>query len=258
MSNEFAKFLSVGDILFKYARGMRDIKGKEIHSFHEILFFMGGQALFVCESGSTVLSPYTAVIIPKGTFHSFITDKNEDEYTRLAINFERISELDELIDMKFKCIHFCSDDALVGILLKMKGLFDVPLYEVEQKALLKAYLTEALVNIRCDAPYSPTDTLSSIVKEALTFIGENLCDDVSVSKIARVLHVSPSNLSHLFKKELHIPLHRYILEKRLILANRKLQEGLNPTQVANLCGFKDYSGFYKQYKKMFGTSPSSK
>lgn len=258
MKNEFAKFLNTNEIRFKYAKGMRDIIGKEIHPFHEILFFIDGDAEFVCEGGSTVLSPYTAVIIPKGTFHCFITNKNEENYTRCAINFEKVSELDELINLKFQKITLSQDDSLINILLKMKALFDTPLSEAEQKILLKAYLAQMLVSIKSDASYLPEVTFSPIIKETLDYINDNLSTDVSINKISARLHVSPSNLAHLFKKELHIPMHKYVLEKRLILANRKLRDGISPTQAAIECGFKDYSGFYKQYKKMFGISPSKK
>ena len=51
-------------------------------------------------------------------------------------------------------------------------------------------------------------------------------------------------------------IHKYVLEKRLILANKKIRQSVNPTVAASECGFADYSGFYRQYKKMFGVSPA--
>lgn len=74
--------------------------------------------------------------------------------------------------------------------------------------------------------------------------------------LSEKMHVSPSYLSHVFEKDLQISLHKYVLEKRLILANKKIKQSVNPTIAASECGFGDYSGFYRQYKKMFGVSPT--
>ena len=40
-----------------------------------------------------------------------------------------------------------------------------------------------------------------------------------------------------------------------IRANKKIKNSVPRTQAAIECGFHDYSGFYKQYKKMFGVVP---
>ena len=46
------------------------------------------------------------------------------------------------------------------------------------------------------------------------------------------------------------------LAQKLILANRRIESGCGAVQAAAECGFANYSGFYKMYKKMFGFSPS--
>ena len=51
---------------------------------------------------------------------------------------------------------------------------------------------------------------------------------------------------------MNIPLHRYIVKKRLILAHNKMVEGEPAGLAAAESGFNDYSGFYLQYKNMFG------
>ena len=90
----------------------------------------------------------------------------------------------------------------------------------------------------------------------MKYINNNLHKHFTITTLAIEFHISESHLAHVFKKDLHIPIHKYILEKRLILANKRIRNSENATQVAVECGFRDYSGFYKQYKKMFGMSPS--
>ena len=98
--------------------------------------------------------------------------------------------------------------------------------------------------------------LNPVTRSAIDLIGENLCKKVDIAFLAKKIHVSPSYLSHIFKNDLHISIHKYVLEKRLILANKKIRQSVNPTVAASESGFADYSGFYRQYKKMFGVSPA--
>ena len=65
-----------------------------------------------------------------------------------------------------------------------------------------------------------------------------------------------ATLMHTFKKNMNISIHKYIIKKWLILAHAKISNGEQSVIVANECGFNDYSGFYKQYVKMFDTTPS--
>ena len=84
----------------------------------------------------------------------------------------------------------------------------------------------------------------------------DMVNKITVAKISETLNVSKSCVAHIFKKEMNISIYKYILEKRLILAHNKILDGMPATLVALECGFSDYSGFYKQYKKMFNTAPS--
>ena len=43
-----------------------------------------------------------------------------------------------------------------------------------------------------------------------------------------------------------------------MLAHHKIADGELASAAALECGFRDYSGFYKQYKKLFNQSPSEK
>ena len=76
--------------------------------------------------------------------------------------------------------------------------------------------------------------------------------------MAHRLSVSVSTLTQTFKKDMNISIYQYILRKKLILAQQKIQDGESVTSAAIQCGFNDYSSFYKQYKKMFGVMPSEK
>ena len=99
-------------------------------------------------------------------------------------------------------------------------------------------------------------TRHTAVLNAIRFINENLYSPIAIDEIAKACMISPSSLAHLFKKELGISPYKFIVKKRLISAYQRIQEGEPATLAAIECGFNEYSGFYKQYKKMFGVSPN--
>ena len=77
--------------------------------------------------------------------------------------------------------------------------------------------------------------------------------------VSLILSVIISTFSFLpcFKDDMKISIYKYILHKKLVLANKSIISGVPPTIAALDSGFNDYSGFYRQYKKMFGTSPQN-
>lgn len=254
----FAKFIRTDEIVFKYAKGMRDIFGKEIHNYHEIFLFLHGDAEFLCDEGRRYLEPYTVVVIPKGSFHQFTVYGAEADYHRMVLNFDAVSGFEDILPRVFKKVAVFQDDMICTIFSKLRALTEKPLTAEENALLLKAYLAEIAVCI-CNTDPIPRGEYrlpSPTTKSAIDYINGNLKKELTVQMIAAALHISPSYLAHGFQKDMRISLHRYLVQKRLVLANRMILNGRRPTEVAPQCGFRDYSAFYRQYKKMFGMAPS--
>ena len=95
----------------------------------------------------------------------------------------------------------------------------------------------------------------SILSHCIAFIDEHFTENISVSDLAKKYFVSKSFLFTEFKKSFGISIHKYITQRRMIYAKRLLDEGKKPTDVYSLCGYSDYSTFYKAYNKRFGQSP---
>lgn len=256
MYDEFSKFIITKEIKFKYAKGMRDIIGNEIHPYHEIFFYIGGDAKFISEAGTEKLLPFTTIVIPKETFHCFVVSGNEKDYCRCVFNFENVSEIDEIINKKMNGIFLTRDKNISALFMKLKQLTDTSFSKIEKDILLKSIFAQVLVYIKEQEHYSFESHIHPITEKIIEYIEKNIDKPLHLKVLANEFYMSESHLAHILKKDLHISVHKYILEKRLVLANKKIKNSINPTQAALECGFRDYSGFYKQYKKMFGMSPS--
>jgi transcriptional regulator GlxA family with amidase domain len=101
-----------------------------------------------------------------------------------------------------------------------------------------------------------TTTLSPLISKALKYTNENLCTITDIKEIANCIFVSQTYLFRLFQKELHQTPKKYIMEKRLLLAQKMLSTGEKATTVCDKCGFGDYTTFYRNYTAFFGRSPS--
>lgn len=255
---EFAKWFRTEEITFKHAKGMRDVIGQEMHPFHELFLFLDGDAEFISDEGSERLRPMTVVVIPRGRFHQFVVRGAEAAYHRCVLNFDRVSELDELIARRLTRVFLTQNEEASQLFLRMQPLADTPSTVLENRILLKALLAQLLLSLQEDGAHAPSAAaFHPLTVQTIACIEKQPERRLSVAALAAALHVSSSYLSHTFKRDVRISLSHYMLEKRLILAHQKISSAVSPVQAALECGFEDYSNFYRQYKRMFGTSPSA-
>ena len=258
MQNIEAKYIINETITFKYAKGVSSETGKEFHAFHEIIYFMGGKANFISENIQMTLKPNTLIVIPRETYHQLQITGSQHDYHRCVFHFLEINDLKELINQSV------NKTLLIEMNQKFQFLFQQMITLTEQESsdatnsvvmhavlslLLNEIATKDYTNIETTVPH----TLS---EKCTTYIADHITEPISVETIAKELNVSASHLAHSFKKQMNISIHQYILKKKLVIAYHKIMDGEPATQAAIECGFNDYSGFYKQFKKMFNKAPS--
>lgn len=258
MDNVFSKSIEENDFFFKYAKGIRDIYGKEFHIYNEIFLFLGGEAEFVSEEYVQKLKPNTLIIIPKFAFHQFNVLGDEKEYKRCVINFSDFNEIQPLITETLSEIKvFPLDDLALEMFKKCIKTLDANFNNNVKIALIKAYLMVVLSELRIanTSEKKSCNEFNQYTTLAINYINGHLKEQISVTEIAKDVNVSTSYLNGVFKRDMKIPIYKYILEKKLIAAHKKIISGKSAAKVALEYGFKDYSGFYRLYKKFFGSSP---
>lgn len=99
--------------------------------------------------------------------------------------------------------------------------------------------------------------LSPLVQKALQHIAGHIAEDLSLDSIASACYISKYHLSHAFSREVGISVYRYIMLKRLLMARQLLAAGEPAGQVCTICGFSDYTSFYRAFKAEYGISPGA-
>ena len=104
--------------------------------------------------------------------------------------------------------------------------------------------------------YSLND-YSLLVRKSIAHINHDLTQDLSLQAQADLFSVTPSYLSHLFKKETGMTLSNYVNQQRINHAKYLLTTtDLQIQQIAHDCGFIDICYFSKIFKKYTGVPPS--
>lgn len=101
--------------------------------------------------------------------------------------------------------------------------------------------------------------MSSIkLKQLVTHIEDNLESDLSLAEIARVAGLSVSHLKTLFRQSTGVPVHQYVLRRRVERAKELLQvDELSITQIAFATGFAHQSHLARHMRKILGTTPAA-
>lgn len=94
-----------------------------------------------------------------------------------------------------------------------------------------------------------------LLDRIMAYVEGRYPEDVRLGAVAKECFVSESTVSHLVKEKLGVSFHRYLTQRRLIAAKTLIGQGIPLEQVAERCGFRDYSGFYRAFRQEYGISP---
>lgn len=87
------------------------------------------------------------------------------------------------------------------------------------------------------------------------YLEAHYAENVSLSDLSAVAHISPYHLARLFTKQMGVPPHRYLENVRINHAERLLAGGMPIADVAYATGFSSQSHLTKTFKRFIGTTP---
>lgn len=94
------------------------------------------------------------------------------------------------------------------------------------------------------------------LRQVLSYIEDNLGDDLSLEDIAQVAGLSVSHCKTLFRRSVGLPVYQYVIRRHVECAAKLLSEGHLPiSQVALETGFSHQSHLARHMRRVLGVSP---
>jgi AraC family transcriptional regulator len=89
------------------------------------------------------------------------------------------------------------------------------------------------------------------------YVRANVGSDLSLNELAKVAGVSPSHFKTLFKQSVGVPVHQYVIRRRVEYATELLQRNDPPlADVALQAGFANQSHLARWMKRLTGVTPA--
>lgn len=235
------------------------------HEHAELCLLLEGQCVFSLDHAAAILQPGDLVVCPAGHAHAEAFVRKSDTY-RLAwwsLNSEEPTLHVTRYTRRggFAMDHRMSLTALpaearkrLDVLRTLASGRDVPELETMREAMLT--LTLALYRRALDGGEKQLDTRAQLVRRAAEFVKAHAREPLTLSGVARAVHVSPNYLTGLFRTETGTSLGRFILEERMACAQELLRKPeASVKAVALELGFADPFTFSRAFKRVTGQPP---
>ncbi|MGN0493357.1 MAG: AraC family transcriptional regulator [Acutalibacteraceae bacterium] len=259
---------SDGDIGMNYRRDDRPVPSDfsmHTHESYELYYFAGGNGIYRVEGTPYPLEKGDILIMRPAEAH-YIDIRDDKPYTRLSVNFnaDLLSGIDPNGRLlapfnnrkigtlnRYRAENFKSD--AYSIFIK-NIITDSPDRRVQTITNLLPLLNE--ISLAFDS-LSEMEITKSLDSRIISYINRHISEDITLDNICEKFYISKTHLCRIFKKATASTVGEYITVKRLVKARQLIHSGTPPTKVYLQCGFKDYSVFYRAYKKKYGIPPSA-
>lgn len=103
--------------------------------------------------------------------------------------------------------------------------------------------------------YHGENIMPELIVHTMDYIETHLTEQITLDQLAARFFLDGSYISRQFKKHTGLTLRAYLLDKRILLAKSKLEQGNTVTEAALASGFPDYANFIRSFTKVTGISP---
>ena len=249
---------------------------KHSHSRFEITVVNSGVGEYTTEKKVYPMEPGDVFVFSSNEVHS-ITNCGEEGLNITNLHFEpRYLEHNDPLDPGGRFVDLCFSHApnfenripaqRAGVLqeqhrkIKEEFLKRDELHPVAVKAHLQLLLIELFRNQgygAITAGENKNRTFNMLT--VYDYVEQHLCEEITLSELAELVHLSPNYFSHLFKQLNGISLWEYITIMRVEKAKRLIctqNERQTMMEVALQCGFNNTVNFNKAFKRHTGITPS--
>ena len=241
------------------------------HDYYAFYLFLEGDLDLEISGHARPLHPGDMVLVPPGVSHHALMHSSDRPYRRfvLWVSQEYVARLlKESPDYVFlmqraatssRCyyhFHEAEFSSIQSRLIRLLEEFHSNRYG--RNAAVYLALNDLLLymnRIIYEREHPVVSGSGDLMQEITLFIDEHLTEDLSLDVLANHVCLSKYYIAHYFKDSLGISIHQYITKKRLQSCSEAIAAGSDITRTFDEYGFRDYSSFYRMFRKEYGMSP---
>lgn len=242
------------------------------HDYYEFYFFLEGNVSIRIDGTEYPLKTGNMILIPPGVAHQAIIHNTDIPYRRFVFwisksFYAKLSEVSEdygylmqKAQTDGRYISYYDVIAFNALQAKIFRLIEeIHSERFGKTAQISLCVQDLLLHLNRTAYEEANPNVMEKEQELyellLQYIETHLDEELSLDSLARAFYVSKYHIAHVFKERLGLSVHHYITKKRLSLCRDAILSCSEINEACRLCGFKDYSSFFRSFKKEFGMSP---
>lgn len=249
---------------------------ERVHDFYEFIYFVEG-APKVYEVGDKryQVKPNDMLLVPPGVVHRPLFEPDAQVYKRYVLQFssEFLKKLEQLDKGLLEIFHHC--ESYKEYLIRYSAPALAPNMERYLRAMWKELQGEAPCKfayayslcitflMRLNRIFAVGRILSfqglhrdTLLNQVVEYIQENYASPITLASVAEHFFVSPSTIEQLLCNQLGTPFKRYVTQCRIVRAQVLIAHNVPLKMVSQMCGYNDYTTFYKAFVGQLGISPS--
>lgn len=231
------------------------------HADAELYCFLGGKATYYVEGTAYPLQPGDIILVRPMEAHNVRIDPSVP-YERILLNFDVgfLSSVDpenRLMTPFFqrpagkRNFYRPKNDRCLSLLQDMT----TPCKDQKLVILGNLILLLQQLNEMFSSQQHIIDDTETLESEVIRYINRYLDRELTIEALCDRFFISRAQLCRRFRQATGTSIGNYVTAKRLLLARQLLQQKQKPTEVFTVCGYRDYSAFYRAYRSYFGYSP---
>lgn len=243
------------------------------HNYYEIYMYISGAVKILLNNHIFSVEKGDIVIIPPYSIHSLIPISLDIPYERMylyvtetclsSFQFNEYSLLKPLLDTaKLGRFHYHIDSSedFKRISYAIDGIKDSKTSDFYGKEMMnRSYIIQlfTIINsyITKETLEKPTTEVSSLISRIIAYINENFTKNITLKSLCELFFTNRQTLTKFFKDYTNLTIHSYITMVRIEQAKQLISKGNQPSTLHLMCGFNDYTTFYRAFKKTEGIAP---
>ena len=261
---------------FYIARHTQPVEALKLHShdYFQVYYISGGRVIHRLEKGDAVLVHGDVFILPPDVPHYIELPDGKADFYSMSFKQGFVGSDSKLI---YDLLQFLTDAAPEKLQPKIslpgedcaftEVLFNRIMNEFSGNAtgrleLIREYASVLLalfarIYFAEQAESISTEANKKAVMYCIEYIGNHLDEDITLSETVKRSAMSKTSFCSIFYSVTGQTFKSYLNEQRIKKAVELISSGLKISEVCSLCGYSDFSTFYRNFKKYTSVSPKA-